>query len=110
MLTVSDKRKHVYEYIRKEALLGRFRGKRTTESQIAKKFGVNRSVARQAFLKLRREGILASRKRFGTFTKEHTDKELFDYYNLRMALEIVAAQQAALTINANQIKTLRLLE
>jgi DNA-binding GntR family transcriptional regulator len=99
----------IYEYVRREALLGNLKSKPTSESIIAKQFGVNRSVARRAFLKLRAEGILDSRKRFGTYVKEHSIQELLEYFNLRLGLEIVAVRQAAKVATADQLEVLRML-
>ncbi len=62
-----SKSREIYDYIRKEALLGHLSGKRLAEKKLAAGLGVSRNVVKKAFLRLRREGILDSRKSFGTF-------------------------------------------
>lgn len=108
-MPVANPSKDIYTHVRREALLGNLGEKPTSEGVIARQFGVSRSIARQAFLKLRKEGILESRKRFGTYVKEHSIEEMLEYFNLRMGLEIVAVRQMAKSATADQLEILRAL-
>lgn len=82
---------HVYEGIRQEIMTGKYLpGERLFLDAIAKRMGVSMTPVKEAFLMLEQEGLVVSVARKGTFVREITEKDIVEYYQLRLALESLA--------------------
>jgi len=85
----------VYKFIRKQLLAGTFEsGQRLAEEAICESAGVNRGDVRQAFSRLRAEGLIVRGKRGGAFVREYSEKDLGETQEVRQILETAAARLA----------------
>ncbi|WDL95678.1 GntR family transcriptional regulator [Alicyclobacillus sp. ALC3] len=81
----------VYRYLRHEILTAGFApGSKLVESQLAKDFQISRSPLREAIRRLEQEGLLVTAHGV-THLFEPTQQDFEDLYELRMALEPLAA-------------------
>jgi GntR family transcriptional regulator of gluconate operon len=79
--------------IREQIVMGGFRqGEHLKEARIAEQLNVSRGPVREAFKILRAEGLLAEEPHRGTFVVSLTAKDVRDIYELRAALEELAAR------------------
>jgi len=81
-------------------------GQKLQDRQLGSQFGVSRTPVREVLNRLVQEGFVRQISGRGYFVKEITIKEIEDLYEVREALEVVAAQQAIQNINTGQIKKL----
>jgi len=81
-------------------------GQKLQDRQLGLQFGVSRTPVREALNRLVQEGFVRQISGRGYFVKEITIKEIEDLYEVREALEVLAAQQAIRNINNRQIKKL----
>jgi len=96
-----------YEAIRDSILSGQVpMGERLIDVKLAKDLDVSRGTVRDALSRLIDEGLVTDRPRQGMFVREFGPRDVIDIYNVRIALEPVAARLAVL----NQIDTSRLQE
>jgi len=85
----------VYGALREAILLGRLRGgERLRESELAQEVGVSRTPVREALQRLQMEGFLEITSD-GLVVKKYTLKQVIDIYEIRIALEGIAAKLAA---------------
>ena len=70
-------------------------GQSLRESEIAVRFRVSRTPVRHAFAKLERDGLLEIIPRKGAFIKVLSLKDIFEIFQVRIALEGMAARLAA---------------
>jgi DNA-binding GntR family transcriptional regulator len=70
-------------------------GQRITEMEIATAMGVSRVVVREAFLMLVREGLIQKERNKYTKVVELTPKDIEDIFDLRIAIEQVAARRCS---------------
>ncbi len=89
-------RAQVARALRGEIATGKLRpGDRVNEAVVAAKYAVSRGTVREAIRNLEKEGLLVSYAHRGAFVRTLTPKEIFDIYQVRGALESLAAIQAA---------------
>lgn len=81
-------------------------GEKLRDRQLALQLGVSRTPVREALNRLVQEGFVRQTPGQGYFVKEITIKEIEDLYEVREALETLAAQLAVHNINTSQIKRL----
>lgn len=82
-----------YERIREGILDSTFAGgEQLVEKQLADELGTSRAPIREALRKLVEEGLVESRPRHGAFVREFSGREVVDIYNVRFAIETVAAR------------------
>ncbi len=82
------------DIIRKEIIEGTISpGMHITEIEIAEKLGVSRVVVREAIISLIQEGLLKKERNKYTEVVEFTKKDIAEIFNLRIAIEIAAAQE-----------------
>ena len=92
----------VYEYIRDKILHGKIeRGTKLTEEKLATEFGVSRTPVREAIRKLEQEGLIKQKK-----VVNPTEKDLRDYFQVRILLESYAARTAAIFMRDEDRKKL----
>ena len=77
-------------------------GERLIESDVARRMGVSRAPVREAILTLRKEGLVRSGSRTGTFVAPCSRKDLDEIYAVRMGLEGQAARLAAACITPEE--------
>ena len=79
-------------------------GEHIKEAHLAKEFGISQSPVREAIIALISTGMLEHSPNVGTKVKSFTNKEIKDIYQIRVALELFAAQNAIEEINKNLTK------
>lgn len=81
-------------------------GQRVTELQLSKEFGTSRAPVREAARLLENQGLIVSSPRRGFFVRELTANEMRDIYELRICLELHAADIAVEKMTGGQIEDL----
>lgn len=82
-------------------------GSLLSESQIASELNMSRTPVREALKALAMEGFVEIRVGVGAYVKPISYKELLDLYEVRRALEIVAAKTAINNITPDEIENLK---
>jgi DNA-binding GntR family transcriptional regulator len=97
-----------YEAVR-EAVLSRqlLPGERVTVRPFAESLGISPTPVKAALAILEREGFLLSRKHSGYFVAELTAADMRDIYELRSAVDVLAARDVARTRPADLLDRLR---
>ncbi|MFA4885655.1 MAG: GntR family transcriptional regulator [Desulfotomaculaceae bacterium] len=89
-------REMVFESLREAIILGRLRpGERLMEIQLAEEMGVSRTPVREAIRKLELEGFVVMVPRKGAYVAGVSIKDIADVFEVRAALEGLAAGLAA---------------
>ncbi len=89
-------REMVFESLREAIILGRLRpGERLMEIQVAEEMGVSRTPVREAIRKLELEGFVVMMPRKGAYVAGISVKDIVDVFEVRAALEGLAAGLAA---------------
>lgn len=100
-------RELVFESLREAILLGRLRpGERLMELQLADEMGVSRTPVREAIRKLELDGFVVMIPRKGAYVAGITIKDIADVFEVRAALEGLAAGLAAERITDNELDQL----
>lgn len=81
-------------------------GQKLQDRQLAIQLEVSRTPVREALNRLVQEGFVRQTPGQGYFVKEITIKEIEELYEVREALEVLAAKMAIQSINNSQIKKL----
>lgn len=118
--TGSERARRTYAYLREQIASGAWpvNGKIPTEPELSEILGVGRTTVREAVRSLANVGMLETLVGRGTFVRSRTpvsslladfvaEFELSDILGYRRALEIEAAQQAALHRTDEQLAALR---
>lgn len=82
-------------------------GERLTELRLSKEFGTSRAPVREALRLLESQGLVVSSPRRGFFVRTLTSDDLRDIYELRIGLEIHAADLALQRISDREFGLLR---
>lgn len=97
----------VAEQIRKRILSGEFAaGSRLRQNEIAALFGVSTTPVREAFMALAREGIIKQDAHRGVIVFMASNEDVVENYEIRIALECLAAELAAKSITAGELEQL----
>lgn len=98
----------VYQALR-QAILGSLMkpGERLNVDDLARKLGVSLTPVRHAIQQLATEGLVEIRPRSGTFVASLTSSEIADTFDVRCALECLAAEKAVERATPGQVKRLR---
>ena len=89
-------RDKVVEELRRRIIDGEYApGHRLTEDRLAEDFGVSRNPVREAIRVLEREGFLIALPRRGAVVASIDADDLENLFDVRLALEVLAAQLAA---------------
>lgn len=72
------------------------------DSEISAVFSVSKTPAREAFARLRAEGLVEVRPKKGTYVRPMVLDEVIEAMNIREALEVVTATSAARRISTTQ--------
>ncbi len=100
--------KEAYRFIRQRILSGDIPpGKQVSEYSLSKELGLGRTPVREAISRLQLEGYVERIPRFGTIVRQPSAKDIEDLYELRVALESYAANEAAIHAAKEDIEHLR---
>ncbi len=98
----------VYETLKQRLVRRDLRaGEKVSLHELAAELGVSRSPVHHALTRLVSEGLLSVKARRGYFVTPVTAKVLLDAYDVRLALELRAAEQTVGSLDAEQLATLR---
>lgn len=107
-LTAAPLRQRVADNIRSAIIEGKFKpGERLKENELCEWTGVSRSAVREALRQLEAEGVVANIPNRGPAVAQVTPDEARSHYEVRAALEALAARAAAERIDDVQIKVLK---
>jgi DNA-binding GntR family transcriptional regulator len=84
-------------------------GEPVSEAQLVEGFGFSKAAVRAALARLRAEGLVLAEPRRGHFVAPLTMRDVLEIYDLRLALEPVAAEAAAGAIDDRELARLRAL-
>lgn len=79
-------------------------GSRVTEQVLAEMFNVSRTPIRQALQRLEIEGFVSIRPKQGCFIRELDVNELMEYYEARIAIELLIVESAVNAMSDKQIE------
>jgi len=97
----------VYQALRQSILSQLFDpGQRLQVDEIADKLGVSLTPVRHAIQQLCTEGLLEIRPRSGTFVAQLTAEDVEEAFDLRTALECLAAERAVERVTSEQLAEL----
>jgi DNA-binding GntR family transcriptional regulator len=98
----------VYQALR-EGILGHLfePGERLHVDELSEKLGVSLTPVRNAIQQLSTEGLIEIRPRSGTFVATLSVQDVEETFEIRCALECLAAEKAAGLIDAGQLQRLR---
>lgn len=100
-------REIVFEHLREAIIGGNLRpGERLMEMQLAEEMGVSRTPVREAIRKLELEGLVIMVPRRGAYVSDLSIKDVAETYEIRAALEALAAGLAADRITADESEEL----
>lgn len=100
-------REIVFEHLREAIIGGNLRpGERLMEMQLAEEMGVSRTPVREAIRKLELEGLVIMVPRRGAYVSDLSIKDVAETYEIRAALEALAAGLAAERITADESEEL----
>lgn len=100
-------REIVFETLREAIIQGRLRpGERMMEIQLAEEMGVSRTPVREAIRKLELEGFVVMVPRKGAYVAGISVKDIVDVFEVRAALEALAAGLAAERITGEEMEEL----
>lgn len=100
-------RELVFESLREAIISGQLRaGERLMEIQLAEEMGVSRTPVREAIRKLELEGLVAMIPRKGAYVAGLSFKDIVDVFEIRSALEGLAAELAAERITDEELEEL----
>lgn len=69
-------------------------GARITETELAEIFGISRTPVREALHRLENEGLISIRPKQGCFVRDVDIHQISNYYDVRIALEVMAVELA----------------
>ena len=78
-------------------------GTRITEQMLSEMFSVSRTPIRQALQRLEIEGFLSIRPKQGCFIRELDVNELMEYYDARIAIELLIVESAVNSMSDRQL-------
>ncbi|WP_236792672.1 GntR family transcriptional regulator [Amycolatopsis sp. GM8] len=97
-----------YESVREAVLTRRLRpGERVTVRPLAERLGISPTPVKAALAILEREGFLVARKHSGFFVAKLTAADMRDVYELRSAVDALAAREVARTRPPDLLDRLR---
>ena len=84
-------------------------GERLMEVQLAEELGISRTPVREAIRKLEQEGYVIMMPRRGTYVSSVSVKDVKEIFEIRSALETLAAELATMRIEPDELDKLRAL-
>ncbi|NLW06924.1 MAG: GntR family transcriptional regulator [Clostridia bacterium] len=100
-------REIVFEALREVIIKGQLKaGERLMEVQLAEELGVSRTPVREAIRKLELEGLVVMIPRKGAYVADMSVKDIADIFEIRAALESLAAGLACESITEEEMEEL----
>ena len=100
-------REKILETIRDAILKGTMKpGERVSEPDLAERFGISRTPIREAFRQLESEGYLEVVPRKGAVVASLSERDIEEFYAIKIILEGFAARMAADKLTAKEIERL----
>jgi DNA-binding GntR family transcriptional regulator len=100
-------REIVFEHLREAIISGNLRpGERLMELQLAEEMGVSRTPVREAIRKLELEGLVIMVARRGAYVSDLSIRDIAETFEIRAALESMAAGLAAQRITPDELEQL----
>ncbi|HLV77765.1 MAG TPA: GntR family transcriptional regulator [Marinobacter sp.] len=100
----------IFEEIKRKIITGEFSpGERLREATLAEEFNVSRTPVREALRQLSESGLVVFLKNQGARVRVWKKEEILDSYEIREAMEAIAAKRAATQISDSDLKTLKVL-
>lgn len=100
-------REIVFETLREAIISGRLKpGERMMEIQLAEELGVSRTPVREAIRKLELEGLVVMVPRKGAYVGDISSRDIVEVFEVRGALESLAAGLAAERITVEELENL----
>ncbi len=97
-------REKIVETVRNAIVNGQLsEGTRIAEPELADKFGISRTPIREAFRQLETEGFIKVVPRTGAVVASLSEKDVSDFYDLKMVLEGYAARCAAKSLSDREL-------
>ena len=97
-------REKIVETVRSAIVNGQIpAGTRVAEPELADRFGISRTPIREAFRQLESEGFITVVPRKGAVVASISEKDISDFYDLKMVLEGYAARLAAKTLTEKDL-------
>lgn len=98
-----SKKELIIQQLRAEIVSGEIApGEKLSEARLAERFGVSRMPVRDAFKELENAGFVTIEQRRGTFVRRTSRSEILDLFEVREAIEGMAARLCAYRAN-NQL-------
>lgn len=98
----------VYQQLREAIINLEYKpGERLSATRVAQQYGVSRSPAKEAMIRLESEGLVDIRPQYGTLVSAVTKKKANDICDVRLLLEPYAAAVAAARVTDEDITALR---
>ncbi len=96
--------------LREAIILGHLQGgQRITEKFISEEMGVKRGPARESLLILEGQGLIRKVPSLGYFVESHSEEDVRDAYEIRLAIETQAIRRAATNAERENLIRLELL-
>jgi DNA-binding GntR family transcriptional regulator len=103
MSAIQTLKQRAYIHVRRQVLAGTFgSGGRVSEWALSRELGMSRGPVREAVNQLISEGLLVQQPGFGTFVRRAGRAEVIELCDLRLALEVAAADRAARRLTSEQ--------
>ena len=100
----------IYEYVREQILIGNLNeNEKISERVIGDQFGVSRTIVREAFYELKKNGWLYAAEKSGTYVAAVDNQLVMDNYEARIRLEPVVLAMAFPNITKEDIAQMRCL-
>jgi DNA-binding GntR family transcriptional regulator len=100
-------REKILETIRDAILKGNMKpGERVSEPELAERFGISRTPIREAFRQLESEGYLQVIPRKGAVVASLSERDVEEFYAIKIILEGFAARMAAENLTSKDIERL----
>ncbi|MBC7077623.1 MAG: GntR family transcriptional regulator, partial [Synergistales bacterium] len=90
----ADLRQIVYQKIRDAIVTGLIKpGEKLSEVELADKLAVSRTPVREAIRQLTQSGLVELIPRKGAYVRKLTAEDISDFYDVRLALELLAIER-----------------
>lgn len=100
----------IYEHVREQILIGDLKeNEKISERVIGDQFGVSRTIVREAFYELKKNGWLYAAEKSGTYVSAVDNKLVMDNYEARIRLEPAVLSMAFPYITKEDIAQMRTL-
>ena len=98
----------IYQYVREQILIGNLReNDKIGERSIGEQFGVSKTVVREAFYELKKNGWIYAREKSGTYVAPVDDRDIIENYQGRIRLEPVVLAMAFPFLDKQDVARMR---